>query len=134
MTANPEVALLMPAEPFAQDLTSSMLVFGAKLLDNPSVGERFATAYLKAVRQYTEGKTPRNVELVATYTKLEPTLVEKMCWPTTASDGAVNVESIMAYQAWLQTQNALDRLVTPDEFLDTHYAEAANKLLGGGSQ
>lgn len=130
MTTDPAIALLMPAEPFAPDLTSSMIVFGAKLLDDPALGERFATAYLKAVRQYSQGKTPRNVALVAAYTKLEPTLVEKMCWPVTALDGAVNIDSIMAYQVWLQEQDAIDRLVTPDEFLDTRFAEVAYKTLG----
>lgn len=129
MSADPGIALLMPAEPFAADLTSSMIVFGGKLLDNPDLGERFATAYLKAVRQYSEGKTARNVELIAAYTQLEPELVEEMCWPATSLDGAVNVESVLAYQTWLQQQNALDRLVSPDEFLDIRFAQAANKML-----
>jgi NitT/TauT family transport system substrate-binding protein len=130
MTGNPALALLMPLEPVAPGLTASLIAFGAKPLADPSIGERFAVAYLKAVRQYSQGKTPRNVELVAAYTKLEPALVEKLCWPVVSPDGSLNVESVMRYQAWLKERNLLDRTLTAGEFLDTRFAEAAIRVLG----
>lgn len=130
MTSNPALTLLLPAEPLAPDLTSSLIAFGAKPLADPTIGQRFAVAYLQAVRQYSTGKTPENVKIVADYTKLEPALVEQLCWSASAPDGAINVDSIMAYQKWLQEQGLLDRIVPPAEFLDTHFAEAANQRLG----
>ncbi|MCX6033082.1 MAG: ABC transporter substrate-binding protein [Chloroflexi bacterium] len=130
MAGNPALALLMPLEPFAPGLTASLIAFGAKPLATPAIGERFAVAYLKAVRQYTQGKTPRNVELVAAYTKLDKALVEKICWPVLPQDGNLNTDSIMAYQAWLKGQNVLDRTLAASEFSDKHFAEAANQILG----
>lgn len=130
MTGNPALALLMPLEPVAPELTASLIAFGARPLADPSIGARFAVAYLKAVRQYAEGKTPRNVELVAAYTKLEPALVEQLCWPVVSPDGIINVESVMAYQTWLKEQNLLDRTLAASEFLDTRFVEAALQVLG----
>lgn len=130
MTSNPALALLQPAEPLVPDLTASMIVFGAKLLADPTMGTRFATAYLQAVRQYAAGKTPDNVATIAAYTKLEPTLVEKLCWTASPPDGAINVDSLMAYQSWLQAQGVLDRTLKPEEFLDTQFVTAANQQLG----
>jgi NitT/TauT family transport system substrate-binding protein len=130
MTGNSALSLLMPLEPVAPGLTASLIAFGAKPLADPSIGERFAIAYLKAVRQYSQGKTPRNVELVAAYTKLEPALVEKLCWPVVSPDGSLNVESVMGYQTWLKERNLLDRTLTAGAFLDTRFAEAAIRVLG----
>ncbi|MEZ4726596.1 MAG: ABC transporter substrate-binding protein [Caldilineaceae bacterium] len=128
--SNPDLALLMPLEPVVPDLTVSMIVFGAKPLANPDLGERFAVAYLKAVRQYAEGKTPRNIELVAQHTKLDPALVEQICWTKIPPDGKINFDWITAYQSWLQAQDLLDGEVTVDALVDSHFAEVANEKLG----
>jgi NitT/TauT family transport system substrate-binding protein len=127
MTNNLALALLQPAEPVVPDLTASMIVFGAKPLADPAIGTRFAIAYLQAVRQYNAGKTADNVTTITAYTKLEPALVEKLCWTASPPDGAINVDSIMAYQSWLQTQGVLDRILKPEEFLDQQFVDAANQ-------
>ncbi len=129
-TSNPDLALLMPLEPVVANLTVSAVVFGAKPLADPALGERFAVAYLNAVRQYAEGKTPRNIELVAKHTKLEPALVEQICWPMIPPDGVINFDWITKYQAWLQAQDLLDKSLSADELVDTRFAEAANQMLG----
>lgn len=128
--SNPELALLMPLEPVVPDLTVSLIVFGAKPLADPAIGERFAVAYLKAVRQYAQGKTPRNVELVAKHTGLDPALVSEICWPVVPQDGRMNLDWIMKYQTWLKAQGLLDRTLTASEFVDMRFAEAANRILG----
>ena len=130
MTAQGDIAVLYPAEPLEPDLLSSVIVFGARLLANPDTGVRFATAYLKAVRQYLGGKTPPNIELVAAYTGLDAGLVKQVCWSNSPADGSINVNSIMAYQAWLKESKYLDQIVDPKNFLDTSFAEAANRALG----
>jgi NitT/TauT family transport system substrate-binding protein len=133
MLAQGDIAVLFPGEPLAPELTSSVIVFGARPLANPDIGNRFATAYLKAVRQYLQGKTPRNIELVAAYTSLDPELVKQVCWSHSPPDGQINVDSIMAYQTWLKESGALDRVLEPKEFLDTSFAEAANHALGNNT-
>jgi NitT/TauT family transport system substrate-binding protein len=128
--SNPKLALLMPLEPVVPDLTVSLIVFGAKPLAAPAIGERFAVAYLKAVRQYAQGKTPRNIELVAKHTGLDPALVAEICWPVVPQDGRMNLDWIMKYQTWLKAQGLLDRTLTANEFVDMRFAEAANQALG----
>lgn len=130
MTTNPALALLTSVESFVPNMTASTIVFGGKPLADPTIGERFSVAYLKAVRQYGQGKTQRNVQLVAAYTKLEPALIEKLCWSSAPHDGSMNVELIMAYQTWLREQGLLDKTVAPDKFVDMHFAEFANQVLG----
>jgi len=123
LLAGDDVVVLSRAEDVAPDLTSSFMVYGPSLLAEPEVGRRFATAYLNAVRQYHEGKTPRNVELVAEYAGLETELVQQVCWSDIPLDGAVNVDSIMLYQEWLHDLGLLDRLLSADEFLATGFVE-----------
>ena len=130
MTAQGDIAVLYPAEPLEPALLSSVIVYGARLLANPDIGSRFARAYLKSVRQYLQGKTPSNVALVAAYTGLDAELVKQLCWSNSPADGHINVDSIMAYQAWLKETGNLDRILDPKEFLDTSFADAANRALG----
>jgi NitT/TauT family transport system substrate-binding protein len=128
---DPKLALLLPLEPIVPDLTVSLIVFGAKPLKDRSIGERFALAYLKAVRQYAEGKTARNVELVAAHTGLDPALVAAITWPVVPQDGLFRMEWVAKYQAWLKNQGLLDRSLSAGEFADSRFAEAANRVLDG---
>jgi NitT/TauT family transport system substrate-binding protein len=128
MLGNPALAQLMPLEPVVPDLTASLIVFGPKPLADLDLGKRFAAAYLKAVRQYAQGKTARNVELVAAYTQLDAGLVKQICWPVLDAD--INTDSIMSYLAWLQGQGLLDRMLKTDEFLDARFVKAAKEALG----
>lgn len=129
MTADDDIDLLMAAEPFAPDLTASLITYGAKPLANRELGQRFAVAYLQAARQYREGKTPRNIELAATHTGLDPELIKQLCWSSIPTDTSINVDSIMDYQTWIADQGLLDRIVPPAEFLDTSYGAEAKRLL-----
>lgn len=124
LTAGGDLVVLAHAETAAPDLTASFIAFGPTLLEKPEVGHRFAVAYLNAVRRYHEGKTPRNIEIIADFAALEPALAQQACWADIPRDGAVNVDSIMAYQQWLQQAGQLDRLASADAFLATGLVEA----------
>lgn len=126
---NPELSLLMPLEPVVPNLSFSLIVFGPKLLNDPIIGERFAVSYLKAVRQYAAGKTPRNIKWVAAHTKLDAELVTQICWPLIPPDGILNLDWITQYQAWLQKQGLVDRQLSLAELVDTRFAAAANEIL-----
>lgn len=99
----------------------SVIGFGPRLLQDADLGRRVALAFLEGVRQYQTGKTARNVEILAKYTKLEPELIDRMCWPTIASDGSANLESIMAFQEWAVTRGLLDAVIAPDGFWDGRF-------------
>jgi len=98
--------------------------------DEPELGERFVTAYLKGVRQYMEGKTDRNIEIVAQYTKLPAELLKRICWPEMRLDGAINLETIMDYQDWAVAQGQLEKVAPLDALWDPRFVDFANKKLG----
>jgi NitT/TauT family transport system substrate-binding protein len=109
----------------------SALYFGPKLLTRDrDAGRRFLVAYLQGVRQYNRGKTPRNVEILAAETGLDPGVVKDACWQPIRGDGALDVESVLAFQRWAVGRGALDAVVPPETFRDASFAEAANRTLG----
>jgi NitT/TauT family transport system substrate-binding protein len=106
------------------------ILYGPSLLHhNPEVGKRFMVAHLKAVRQYNEGKTKRNLEILAKHTQLDHKLLEEVCWPAMRTNGQIHIDSLMDYQAWALKKGLLDKMVSPNQFWDPSYIEYANKVL-----
>jgi NitT/TauT family transport system substrate-binding protein len=103
--------------------------FGPTLLEtNREAGRRFMAAYLDAVRQYQEGATPRNLEIVSMFTGLDVSQLTDMCWPVIRLDGRVNIDSVREFHAWIVARGGLDRgAATPAErFVDPSFAEWAS--------
>jgi len=130
MTAQGDISILTPAEQYAPDLTSSIVVAGPKILDNPDVGNRFAIAYLKAVRQFMEGPTERNIALAVEHTGLSKELVEQICWSNTSPNGVMNMDSLMDYKNWLIDRGLLDEDVIPEKFYDSSFVDHAVQIIG----
>ncbi len=101
----------------------SALVFSERLLKSPELGMRAAQAYLEGARQYQQGATERNVEILAKYTGMDKDLLTRICWTTIPSDGNLNIDNIMAFQKWALSQGQLDQVVTPDKFWDSRFVE-----------
>lgn len=124
-------SLWLPVKDVAPDFQWAVLAFGPTLLEsNREAGQKFMQAYLQGVRQYNEGKTPRNLELVAKNTGLDVSLLEQACWPAIRNDGSINVQSAMDYQTWALAQGLLDKTVTEEQLWDPSFVEQANKALG----
>lgn len=130
MTAQGDIAVLDNAEQYAPGLSASVIIAGPKIIDNPDVAQRFSIAYLKAVRQYLEGQTPRNVELAVELTGLSSDLVNDICWGDSSPNGTVNVDYFMDYQNWQMERGYLEEVVDPDQFYDPSFAEYAVEVLG----
>lgn len=110
------------------------IAFGRNMLDNPELGERFMIAYLRGSRQYNEGKTERNLDILEKVTTLDRTLLETTCFTQIRSDGAINLESIIAYQEWAASYGFIDSVITdPDILLDTRFIDAANAAIEASS-
>ena len=109
----------------------AFLLYGPTLLEtNPEAGRRFMVAYLKGVRQYNQGKTKRNLEIIAKHTGLDQELLQKCCWQTFRNDGQINTDSIVDFQSWALKKGFLDKEVPPNQFWDPSFIEYANKVLG----
>jgi ABC-type nitrate/sulfonate/bicarbonate transport system substrate-binding protein len=127
--------LWMPFEQVIPDFEYASIVYGPTLLDeNPEAGRRFMIAYLKAVRQYNQGKTERNLEILAEHTGLDQEFLRQACWPAIRGSGQINVQSVLDFQAWAVEKGYLDSPVAKDQFWDPSFAEYANEVLGVSPQ
>jgi NitT/TauT family transport system substrate-binding protein len=125
----------MPSEQVIPDFQFAAIIYGPTLLEqNPDLGQRFMVAYLKAVRQFNEGKSERNLELVAEFTGLEQELLMEACWPPLRNDGQLNTESILDFEAWALGEGLLDSMVAEEDFWDPSFVDYANQVLGTAGQ
>ena len=117
-----------------QDLTPNesvaVQIYGPNLLeDNRDLGVRFMAGYLKAVEQYAEGPTERNLDIVAGFTELDRSLLENMCWPAINPTGEVLVDGVVAFQEFALERGYLDQIVPAEDFYDPSFIEDARGLL-----
>jgi len=131
MVRTGHVVIWKPTQKLLPNFQHAVLLYGPTLLEKrPDAGRRFMVAFLKAVRQYNQGKTKRNLEIVAKHTGLDRGLLGEVCWPAMRNDGHIHIESVMDYQAWTIKKGFLDKKVLPNQFWDTSFIEYANKILG----
>jgi NitT/TauT family transport system substrate-binding protein len=108
----------------------STVVFGPTLLGaDPEAGERFLIAYLQGVRQYNEGKTPRNLEILAKHTGLDPELLARCCWTPITADGRIDLASMLEYQRWMVGKGFLDRVLDEEAYWDPRLVDRACRAL-----
>ncbi|MBN2549024.1 MAG: ABC transporter substrate-binding protein [Anaerolineales bacterium] len=97
---------------------------------SPDVGRRFMVAYLKALRQYNQGKTERNLEILAQATSLERQFLLDSCWGAIRPDGYMSVEDVLSFQDWAIAKGLLDQApLTAEQIWDPTFVEAANQAL-----
>jgi len=106
------------------------IMFGPSILeDDPEAGNRFMLAYLHGVRQYNEGKTERNLDILEKATELDRELLEQACWPPMTLDGVMDLESLHDFQMWAADKGLLDNIATEDQFWDSQFIDYANGRL-----
>ena len=122
--------LWVPVQDAIPGFQFSAIMYGPNLLEkNPDAGKRFMVGYFKGVHQYNQGKTDRNLEIIAKYTRLDKPLLEKACWPQFRNDGRMNIQSIKDFQDWAVAKGYLDRALPEEAFMDSSFIEYANQVL-----
>lgn len=122
--------ILARSEEIKEYAQTGVVAFGKNLLeDRPDVGARFLAAYLKGIRQYNEGKTERNLEIMSVVTETSPEELAAACWPGIASDGQIKFEGVAGFQEWALSRDLIDQLVTEEQFWAPKPLEDAYKLL-----
>jgi NitT/TauT family transport system substrate-binding protein len=125
----------MPYNDFVPGEQHVTVVFGPSLLEeNPDAGRRFMVAYLRGVRQYNEGKTERNLEIMAEFSGLDKEFLQEACWFDFYNDGHVNVQSLLDFQDWAVENGYLDAVVPEDQLYDPSFIEYAIQVVGTGGQ
>jgi ABC-type nitrate/sulfonate/bicarbonate transport system substrate-binding protein len=114
-------------------LQFGFVMYGPNLLNgDPDVGRRFMIAYRQAIAQYLEGKTPRNVEILANSTGDTPELIRRSCWPAMRADGRIDMASVLEYQRWAKAQGYVETPATPAQIWDSSFVTYADSRLGRG--
>lgn len=123
--------ILTPVTELLPQSQSAIMTYGPRLLEEDvDVGNRFLAAYLKAVQQYNEGKTDRNVEILLKYMQLDPELLREMCWPTIRADGSLDHASILDFQEWAVGRDLADQTLAIEDIVDERFLDQANQMLG----
>jgi NitT/TauT family transport system substrate-binding protein len=126
-----EVRMVAPVHEIQPGQQAGVILFGRRLLkDDPDLGHRFMRAYLRAVRQYNQGKTDRNVEIISRGTKLPPQVIREACWEPIRPDGHVAPEGLTAFLDWSLQHGYLEKPVEPALWWNPSYVDAANRALG----
>jgi NitT/TauT family transport system substrate-binding protein len=125
-----QAVIWMSFQQVIPDFQQAVIMYGPTLLvKNPDAGRRFMVAYLKAVRQYNEGKTSRNIEILAKNTGLDDELLRDCCWPPIRSDGRINLDSVLDFQRWGLEKGLLDKQVPIEQFWNPSFVEHACQVL-----
>lgn len=103
---------------------SSFLVFGSRLLEEDrDTGRHFAAAYVRAARQFNQGPTDRNVEILERNTEIDAETLRRACWSTMRNDGGIQEEQILDFQRWALRKGHIERVVEIDELWDPWFTE-----------
>lgn len=108
----------------------SLMLFAPTLVEgNRQLGVRFMKAYLRGVKQYSEGMTERNIQILAKRGNYEAAMLRSICPPKIRPDGEVSVEWISKFQAWAVEQGFLDHVLERGAGIDMTFAREATALL-----
>jgi NitT/TauT family transport system substrate-binding protein len=122
--------LIAPGSKYIPGLQYGILVFGPSLLvTHRDLGQRFIKAYLRGVRQYNQGKTARNVDIVSRRVKLSADTARSLCWTPIRNDGSLDTPSLLGFQKWGVRQGYQIRTLSDSEFSDSEFARKATAEL-----
>ena len=107
--------IALGAEEILPDAQYGALMFSSRLIaEDVDLGVRMKRAINGAIAQYNQGKTDRNVEIVAANTGLDTALVKQACWASIPGDDVVRTDSLMAFQEWLRARDLIDEVIPAD--------------------
>ena len=104
----------------------SHIFFGQTLLDSDvDLGGRFLAAYLRGVREFAGGKTPRFMEDFARTNGLDVKRVISACRDTFTPDGAIDLNSLRLFADWAAMRKHVAGPVDVSELVDEFSEEGA---------
>lgn len=120
------------AEEVAPNETFGYVFFGPNLLGkNRDAGRRFMLAYREAIELYSQGKTERNVAILAAATGEDPALLRKACWASMRPDSRIDAAAMMEFQKWTQARGLVPTLATVAQLWDSTFIAYADSVRRG---
>ena len=122
--------LIAPGSKYTPGLQYGVIIFGPSLLvTRRDLGQRFINAYLRGVRQLNQGKTARNLDIIARRMKVSPDIARSLCLATVRDDGGLDSPSLMEFQKWAVKQGHQIRIVSDAELSDLEFVRNAATAL-----
>jgi NitT/TauT family transport system substrate-binding protein len=118
--------LIERASSMAPGLHMGVVAYGPRLSKtDPDLGRRFMVAYLRGVRQYAQGATDRNVDILTRRMGFDGALLRKSCWPAVRPDGALSERWLIELQQWGVRKGYLPSVLPLSEVIDMSFARSA---------
>lgn len=122
------------AEDAAPNESFGYVFFGRNLLQRDrEAGRRFMRAYRDAIALYLQGKTPRNVEIMAAATGETPELVRSACWAAMRADSRIDTMSLMNFQEWAHDRGFVPTRATLPQLWDSSFIAYADSMARSGA-
>jgi NitT/TauT family transport system substrate-binding protein len=100
--------------------------FGRSLLEGGTeTGAAFLRAYLRGVREFRAGRTPRAFEQLASSGGMDPALVRASCRARVPQDARVDVSSVQRMIDWSVKKGFVPVRVDASQVIDTRFVEQA---------
>ena len=116
---------------------TAVILFSEKFAQDKDAATRFMTGYLQGVRLYNDAfdkkdpaKRAEVVQILATATKLDAALIERLVMPGLHPDGKVNADSLNASQQYFVAKGSQQKAVDMAKVVDPSFVDAAVKQLG----
>jgi len=124
------IGIWKPYQDIVPDMQFGFVLFGASIQEKPNdAGARFLAALLRGVEQYGQGKTPRNLEIMAQYTDLDVETLKAACWPPMNPSGDINLNTVNQFQDWAVSKGLQDTFIPDEEYWDPSYLEKAQEFI-----
>jgi NitT/TauT family transport system substrate-binding protein len=116
--------VLRDAREVVPGLPYGFIVYGDRIRANDDLAVRFMVAYLRGVRRYADGRTPRNLEIITAATGDEAALLARTCWASFRETG-IDTAAFLEFQRWSVRRGLLDRVLSTSEYWDGSFASQA---------
>ena len=121
---------IAPANKYTPGLQYGVLIFGPSLLvTHRDLGQRFINAYLRGVRQLNQGKTARNLDIIARRIQVSADTARSLCLAPVRDDAALDRPSLLEFQKWGVEQGHQIRIISDAELSDLEFVRKAAAAL-----
>src|SRR5262245_39579714 len=112
-------------------LQFSYIVYGQKFLDaEPSQATAFLRAYLRGVRAFRAGETPRFFDEYAARFRLDLTALKNECRTNIDPNGEARVDDLQRWISWAGQKGYLAATVKAEDIIDSRFQQAAIRDIG----
>jgi ABC-type nitrate/sulfonate/bicarbonate transport system substrate-binding protein len=104
----------------------SLIVFGPKLLEAPlSLGVGYLRAYLRGVRAYAAGDTPRFLLRLAAESGFDPERLKNGCRNTASESGQIEARDLQRVLDWAISKSYVTEPANIEQLVDRRFQQAA---------